>query len=97
MMIHIGFDSTLRPAEWIHSAKTFLSCPKDWLRWEMAWWYYSEHMVAVTILLMWGGQWKTRGSHESQLPGRLQVNHSPQTRYPLTLCSSRAKRTVWIQ
>lgn len=56
MMIHIGFDSTLRPAEWINSAKTFLSCPKDWLRWEMEWWYYSEHMAALTILLMWGWQ-----------------------------------------
>lgn len=56
MMIYIGFDSTLRPAEWINSAKTFLSCPKDWLRWEMEWWCYSEHMAALTILLMWGGQ-----------------------------------------
>lgn len=35
MMTYIGFDSTLRPAEWTHSAKTFLSYTKDWLRWEM--------------------------------------------------------------
>lgn len=35
MMTYIGFDSTLRPAEWTHSAKSFLSYAKDWLRWEM--------------------------------------------------------------
>lgn len=31
---YIDFDSPLRPAEWTRSAKTFLSYPNDWLRWE---------------------------------------------------------------
>lgn len=35
MRTYIGFDSTVRPAEWTHSAKSFLSYAKDWLRWEM--------------------------------------------------------------